>query len=63
MKTEPTKHKGYCDVCGNGPVYIFPVILKDESGTGEYCEICVLNNSHVRMIPAEDWAKLTHTKQ
>ena len=45
-KKEPTKRKGYCDVCG-AHAYIFPVILKDESGTGEYCETCVLNNPRI----------------
>ena len=49
-KTMNNKIKGYCDVCGNGLCYVYKVILKDESGIGEYCETCVLNNPHVKLI-------------
>ena len=48
------KIKGYCDVCTSGPTYLYDVILKDESGIGNYCETCILNNPHVKLVDSSD---------
>lgn len=39
--------KTFCDNCGRDQV-VYECLLKDESGTAQYCTNCITNNPHAK---------------